>query len=150
MEEAVTAGEAAATGRRAATPWHLWAVGVGSLLWNCYGAYEYLMEMTRNADYMAEAGQGLDEVLDSLPLWVTAGWAFAVWASLAGSLLLLLRSRHARLAYIVALVGAVSSFGYQLAGVSDAAAWTMPVVITLVIAAQLYYAHRQIGAGVLR
>ena len=133
-----------------AAPWHLWAVGLVTLLWNCYGAYEYLMEMTRNTAYMAEAGAGLDEVLDGLPAWVTAGWAVAVWASLAGSVLLLLRSRHAQLAYLVALVGAVTSFGYQLVGESDLAVWIMPVVITLVIAAQWYYAQRQTAAGVLR
>ena len=26
------------------TPWHLWVVGVLSLLWNCYGGYDYLMK----------------------------------------------------------------------------------------------------------
>jgi hypothetical protein len=28
------------------TPWHLWAVGAVSLLWNGLGGYDYTMSMT--------------------------------------------------------------------------------------------------------
>lgn len=35
------------------TPWHLWLIGVVSLIWNAFGAMDYSMTATRNAAYMA-------------------------------------------------------------------------------------------------
>ena len=34
------------------TPWHLWAVGVVSLLWNGFGAYDFIMTSTQGETYM--------------------------------------------------------------------------------------------------
>ena len=44
--------EAPAAGAQRA-PWHLWFVGVLSLLWNGVGAVDYLMTETRNASYLS-------------------------------------------------------------------------------------------------
>ena len=33
-------------------PWHLWLVGVISLLWNLMGAFDFYITQTRNAAYM--------------------------------------------------------------------------------------------------
>ena len=38
------------------TPWHLWAVGVISLLWNGYGGYDFIMTTTQGETYMRAAG----------------------------------------------------------------------------------------------
>ena len=35
------------------TPWHLWAVGIISLLWNAFGAFDYVMTKLKNPAYMA-------------------------------------------------------------------------------------------------
>ena len=37
----------------AKTPWHIWVVGVGSLLWHLIGATDYVMTQTKNEQYMA-------------------------------------------------------------------------------------------------
>ena len=51
MNDTDVAHEAPATAATPA-PWHLWAIGIASLLWNCFGGYDYVMSQTRNAEYM--------------------------------------------------------------------------------------------------
>ena len=58
----------------ARTPVHLWVVGILSLLWSCFGAYDYLMTRMRNIDYLANAMPGVDPNavlawVDGFPLW---------------------------------------------------------------------------------
>ena len=84
----------------ARTPWHLWVVGLLSLLWNCIGCYDYVMSQTRNAEYMRMITEpyGVDTqaavaYFDSYPVWADVAWALGVWGALAGSILLLLRRK---------------------------------------------------------
>lgn len=88
----------------ARTPWHLWVVGILTLLWNAVGAFDYVMTQTKNGSYM----QGFTpEQLDyfyGFPAWVVACWAIAVWGGVLGSLLLLLRKRLAVPVFAVSFV----------------------------------------------
>lgn|SRR5690606_11564382 len=139
------------------TPKHVWIVGILSLLWNAFGAYDYTMSHLGGADYFAS--MGLDDEayawFQALPAWSVAAWAVGVWGSVLGSVLLLLRSRHAATAFLVSLVGALVSFCYQFlterpASLEGGMSTVMPAVILLLIVAQWYYARRQAAAGVLR
>ena len=72
-----------------------------------------------------------------------------------GSILLLLRSRHAATAFLVSLAGALVSFVYQFTSdkpesLESGLPVIMPVAIMILILAQWYYARRQAAAGVLR
>lgn len=146
-----------ATAYSATTPKHLWVVGILSLLWNAFGAYDYTMSHVGGAAYFES--MGLDaaayEWFQTLPGWSIAAWAVGVWGSVVGSILLLMRSRHAASAFLVSLVGAVISFAYQFASVrpdslQGGTVTIMPVAILILIVAQWYYARRQAAAGVLR
>lgn len=146
-----------ATAHSGPAPKHLWVVGILSLLWNGYGAYDYTMSHIGGLEFFEAAG--LDEAafawFEAMPAWATAAWAIGVWVSLLGSVLLLLRSRHAATAFLVSIVGALCSFAYQFASdrpasMDGAMATVMPIVILILIAAQWYYARRQAAAGVLR
>jgi hypothetical protein len=146
-----------ATMQPARTPWHIWVVGVLSLLWNAYGGYDYVMSETGNLDYFKMNGMGAEEMawVAALPAWSVACWAIGVWGSVLGSILLLLRSRFAAPVFLVSLVGALISFGYQFTADAPASmhaglAAIAPVVITIMIVAQWYYARRMTAAGVLR
>jgi hypothetical protein len=146
-----------ATMQPARTPWHLWVVGILSLLWNAYGGYDYVMSETGNLDYFKMNGMGAEEMawVAALPAWSVACWAIGVWGSVLGSILLLLRSRFAAPVFLVSLVGALISFGYQFTADAPASmhaglAAIAPVVITIMIVAQWYYARQLTAAGVLR
>ena len=80
---------------KAQTPWHLWAVGIISLCWNGFGAYDYLMTVTHDANWLAKFPPGAIAIVDAFPAWAVAAWAAGVWVSVLGSLLLLIRSRAA-------------------------------------------------------
>jgi hypothetical protein len=141
------------------TPAHLWIVGILSLLWNSFGAYDYLMTRMRNMDYLGSMGMDPNEVLayiDSFPIWAQFGWGLGVWGSVLGSILLLMRSRYAVHAFGASLFGAVLSFGYQFMGpppppaMSEGGMAIIPWLIIAIIVALFYYAYRQKQAGVLR
>ena len=144
----------------ARTPVHLWFVGVLSLLWNCFGAYDYFMTRTRNMEYLSSMpGLTPEQILayvDSFPLWAQAAWGFGVWGALLGSILLLMRNRWAVTAFAVSLAGAIISFAYQYAGppapapMNEGAMAVMPIVIIAVAALLYFYAYRQRASGVLR
>ena len=143
---------------RTATPTHLWIVGVVSLIWNCFGAYDYLMTRLRNTDYLSQMGnpQAMLDYIDSFPLWAQAGWGFGVWGALLGSILLLMRSRHAVLAFLISLIGAVLSLGYQMLGPPGPAEFTegmmaiVPFFIIAIALALFLYARAMRRKGVLR
>lgn len=146
-----------ATAYSGPTPKHLWVVGILSLLWNGFGAYDYTMSHIGGLDYFESMGLDAEAFawFDALPDWSIAAWAVGVWVSLAGSILLLLRSRHAATAFLASLAGAVISFAYQFtsekpASLEGGMAAIMPFVILIAIVAQWYYARRQAAAGVLR
>jgi hypothetical protein len=140
-------------------PVHLWVVGIASLLWNAFGCYDYLMSRLRNTDYLKSMMPDVDPqamlaYMDGFPIWASIGWGLGVWLGLAGSVLLLIRSRHAVLALGVSLLGAVLGLGYQLMnpmpGVQGFMATGMPIVIILVALGLFLYARAMEKRGVLR
>lgn len=109
FESPETAGPAASAmdTRPAGTPWHLWVVGIVALLWNAVGAYDYLMTQTENASYMENFAAEQLEFFYGLPSWVVFFWAIAVWGSVLGSVLLLLRKGWAVEVFLLSLVSMV-------------------------------------------
>ncbi|TXS95413.1 hypothetical protein FV139_05875 [Parahaliea maris] len=95
--------------RRTSAPWHLWVVGVLSLLWNAMGALDYVMTQTRNEQYMSAFSEEQLAFFYGLPVWVVACWAIAVWGGVLGSLLLLFRRRLAVVVFLVSLVTMVAT-----------------------------------------
>lgn len=145
--------------RRAPTPWHLWLVGVLSLLWNGFGGYDFIQTTTRGEAYMRESGFG-DEMIayyNAMPAWMYAPWTLGVWGAVIGSLLLLARSRFAVHAFGLSLIGAVVSLIYSkminpppaLPSELAMMQW-MPYVITLIAAFLAWYAWTMAKKGVLR
>jgi len=86
---------AAATAPVARTPWHLWTVGVLSLLWNAMGALDFTMTQAHNDAWMKQFTPEQMAYFYDFPLWVVLAWGVATWGSVAGSVLLLLRRKLA-------------------------------------------------------
>jgi hypothetical protein len=142
-------------------PAHLWIVGVLALIWNGFGAYDYVMTRMRDTDYLAKMMPEVDPAatlawVDSFPLYAQFGWGLGVWAGVVGAVLLLIRSRWAVWAFGLSLLGAILGLGYQivaappLPGAEGLGFQIMPFVIIAVAALLYYYANRQRAAGVLR
>lgn len=139
----------------AKTPTHLWVVGVLSLLWNFFGAFDYLMTHLQAEFYVSQFTEEQLAYFYSFPAWAVAAWAFGVWGAFLGSILLLMRSRWAVVSFGLSLVGLVVSSIYTL-GVSDGTevmgqeAMYMSAVIWVVAIALFFYARAQEKRGVLR
>lgn len=137
------------------TPKHLWIVGILALLWNAMGAVDYVMTETRNASYMSQYSPEQLEYFTNFPVWFIAFWAIAVWGSVLGSILLLLRIRWAGAAFFVSLLAMVVTSVYSF-GMSDGASImgvggiVFTVVIYLVAVFLLLYSRAMCKRGVTR
>ena len=135
-------------------PLHFWLAGGLSLIWNAFGAFDYIMTKSGNAQYLAMFTPEQQAFFASFPWVVEVAWAVGVWGAVAGSVLLLLRNRHAVTAFALSLAGlAVSTVwqvllsGADLAGLYGTGAILMNIAIWAVAIALLFYAWQQGQAG---
>ncbi len=145
------------TDEPAKVPVSFWIVTALGALWNAYGAYDYLMTRTENMKYLSQMGdpQVMLDWIHTFPLWAQVGWGFGVWGSVLGSVLMLIRSRHAVSAFLVSLAGAVVSLGYQLTHAVPSELDTtfnkvIPLVIIAIVAGLWWYCRRAAAKGYLR
>ena len=102
---------------KTATPWHLWAVGGISLLWNAFGGYDFVMSVTQGETNWRASGMtdAMIAYYNAMPTWMYVPWVLGVWGAVAGSILLLMRNKLAVPAFGLSLLGAVGSLAYGLA-----------------------------------
>ena len=159
MDETLHTADAASIGTSISvgrTPWHVWAVGLLSLAWNAIGGIDYTMTQTHNAAYLAAATPAQLAWFAGFPAGEVAAGALGVWGAIAGSLLLLARSRHAVVVFGVSWAGLALSSLYQWfinpppgetqSGgmlVLDLAIWAIAIGLP-------WYAQRMKARGVLR
>lgn len=140
--------------RAVATPIHLWIIGVITLLWNLVGAVDYVMTQTHNAAYMAKFTQAQLDYYYGLPAWYVFFWALAIWSSVLGSVLLLMRKRLAAPVFLVSFVSmAISTVytwgftnGLEMMG---AGGMVFAAVIFIVALGLVWYSRAMKARGVL-
>ena len=140
-----------------AIPWHLWAVGIFALLFNAFGAYDYVMSMTERGPYMASMGMTEAQIAhyEAMPAWMIAVWATGVWGALLASVLLLIRSRLAVPVFVLSLAAFLLSLLYTY-GLTDGArimnqtVTATSAVIAVLLLLFILYAQVQTRRGVLR
>lgn len=139
------------------TPWHFWLVAALSVLWNGFGAYDYTMSHVQGEAYLRSAGMTDAQMayFNAMPAWMTAAWAIGVWASVAGALLLILRSKWTFHAFVVSLLGFLASLVYtHMLSNGGELMGQMGMIMNVVVAAALvffvWYAQVMTRRGVLR
>lgn len=100
------------------TPWHLWTVGVLSLLWNAMGALDFTLTLTNNTAYLQGLTPEQLAYIHGFPLWAVSVWGLGTWGGFLGSVVLLLRRNFAITLFGASLVGAVLTNLYSY-GLSD-------------------------------
>lgn len=133
-------------------PWHLWVVGVLTLLFNAIGIYSYLMTQTGQ---LASLGMTEDQIayFEDFPAWADAVWALGVWGAFLGSILLLLKLKLAFFSFVVAIIGLVGTTYFEnvLAETPDSLqnpALLISIWVTTLFS--LWYSWRMKSKGVLR
>jgi len=133
-------------------PWHLWVVGILSLMWNVGGAWTFIqaqsgapmdMDATEIAYFAAQAP------------WFVALVDVAVVAPLLAAVALLLRSRWAVHLYGLSIAAIVITSVYDIAQgtallLNDQGWLILDVVTTSLAIVQLIYAMAMRRRGVLR
>lgn len=133
--------------------WHLWIVGILSLLWNGFGCFDFTMTATRNAAYLEPYPQEMLDYWFAMPWWMWAIWVVGVFGGLLGAIALLLRSAWSVRLFAASLLAAAISMGVNMTA-SDApkmeGAEMFPIIIIGIAALQLVYSYWQMKRGVLR
>lgn len=148
--------DSATVAGRPKTPVWFWIVGVVALIWNSFGAVDYILTQTGNEAYLAAFTEEQLAFYLGFPLWYEAVWAIAVWTAVLGSLALLIRSKYAAPVFLVSLVfflvSAAYLFGFTAA--YDLMGGIGGVIFSLVIFASLVAFWRVadwgVKAGILR
>ncbi len=111
-----------------------WIVSTLALVWNAMGAEAYIAQVTMSPEALLALPEDQQTLITSVPAWVTAAFAFAVWGGLLGCILLLLRKKIANPVFIVSLVGIVVQMFYNFFMSNSIAVYgpggmIMPIVI---------------------
>ena len=134
--------------RAAEVPMSFWVIAVLGLVWNTFGAYLYMLSKLDPVAAMTAASPAMRDYVATMPLWAHIGWSLGIWGSAAGSVLMLVRSRHAVPAFLISLLGALTSFAAQaMAGVLPLG---LSAMIAVVIAFLWRYCRRSQQQGLLR
>jgi len=136
-------------------PVHFWIVAILSLLWNAFGAFDYLATQLELDFYMGAFNEEQLAYFYGFPAWSVAAWAFGVWGAVAGSVGLLLRKKWAVWAFAVSIAGMIVngiytfflSNGLELMGEG---APIITAVIWVVAIFLMMYSRAMAKRGILR
>ncbi|WP_312124736.1 hypothetical protein [Brevundimonas sp.] len=139
----------------AKTPWHLWAVGAATLLWNGFGAFQWYRQVTRSDSYWGNLTMEQVQFIIAQPMWVEVAFGVGVWTGGLGALMLLLRRRLALNAFVASLIAIlvntlfmqVLSNGRAVFGNGTLIA---AIAVIAVAAASIVYAHFARKRGIIR
>ena len=134
-----------------AGPWHLWVVGILTLVWNGSGAAIILM---------AQMGSRLDmdareiAYYASQPLWFVLVTNVATFAPIAGAVALLVKHRAAVWLFATSLAAVVSTNAYDVAAgtslaLADSGWRAVTITVSVIALLQVGYAWTLKRRGVI-
>jgi hypothetical protein len=138
------------------TPLHLWLVAGLGLIWNGFGAWDYLMSKLHGETYYHQMGMTDSQIayMNAYPLWMLIVWPIGVWGAVLGTILLLLRKRAAAPVFLVSLVAFLISlvYSYLLSDGASVAGNTGYVQILVLVGCLFFagYSRAMARRGVLR
>ncbi len=132
-----------------------WGVAGLFLLWNVFGCYLYILDMTMSdAAYTAAHGEAMTLVRSQYPAWSKGAYAIAVWGGLLAAMLLLLRKKLAVTLFLVSLIAAIISFTWALTNADARAAagslgFVMPLIVVLIGLFEIWWSRKQVASGLV-
>lgn len=91
-----------------------WIIGIAALIWNLMGVMAYIGQAYMTDEMLEALPEDQQVLLENVPIWATAAFAFAVFGGTLGSLLLLLRKKAAIRIFILSLFGILIQMLYDL------------------------------------
>ena len=142
----------AGTERTKKTPWHIWVVGILTLLWNGSGAITITMAQLGMLTNITEEEAAY---YAAQPVWFELLTNVSTYGALFAGVALLLRTQYAFWLFGISLSTIVITNLYDLATGSSMAlvnngAMVVTIIIFVIACLQLFYSWRQKNKGILR
>lgn len=93
-------------------PVTFWVLSIVALLWNLMGVSAYISDAYAKDEVMAAFSEAQRAIFEVQPIWLTAAYAFAVFAGTLGCIALLLRKKWAAPLFWISLIAIVARTGY--------------------------------------
>ncbi len=132
-----------------------WIIGVIALIWNGIGVDAYLQHAYKTETSMADLNADQLALLESMPAWITALFAIAVFTGVIGAIALLMRKKIAAIILCISFVAATIQQLYWLFGTnmvevfSEMQPYLRPIIIIVIAAFLAWYSKNQKAKGVL-
>lgn len=138
-----------------AVPRWFWVVAIIAIVWNVVGVASYLMEVTTRETSLAALPAAERALYAMQPEWVTGAYAIAVFAGLAGCVLLAMRRALAAPLLALSLAAVLVQMFYVFAlsdalTVQGASSAVLPAAIVVIGAVLLWLAMHARRRGWLR
>ncbi len=135
-------------------PMSFWLIGGIALIWNLFGMYIYVNQVTATPAGLAAGGYTLEQIdfMMAIPQWATSAFAIAVTTGVVACLFLLLRKALATALFVISLAAVLVQNFYTFA-LNDALTIFGPApaviqsVVIIVAAALIWYARHARNKG---
>lgn len=96
------------------TPWHLWVVALIGIIWNGFGATDFVMTFVDREMWFQTMRVTAEQAarVDAMPAWTYGAWLAGTWGAFLGTVALLFRSRWAVYLFWVSMIGLLVSIVY--------------------------------------
>lgn len=134
------------------TPTWFRVVAILAILWNFMGLVAFFMQLKMSEATLAAMPEAERMLYENTPIWVTVGFAAAVFAGTFGSVGLFLRKKWAHPVFLLSLIGVIvqQTYIFFISGMmKDAApsAMILPGMVLLIAILLLFYSKRMIKQG---
>ncbi|RJF92900.1 hypothetical protein [Sphingomonas cavernae] len=136
-------------------PTWFWVVAVLALLWELMGVAAYVSDVTMTQADLAALPEGQRQLYATMPPWVTAAYAIAVFGGALGAMALLMRRNWARMLFIISMIAVICQFGWSFGiarahEIVGANALLFPALIVLIAIALVWFSGMSTRRGWLR
>lgn len=115
-------------------PIWFWIVSVIAILWNAMGVDQYIGQAYKTERWRSAITDEQFETISSMPSWLTAAFAIAVFSGVLGSLGLLLRKKWASPLLILSLLAVMVQMGYILTqGHTENMGMTISIIVFAIL-----------------
>lgn len=128
--------------------WSFWLISIFMLIWNVMGCINYFMQM--DPEMVSSYRETEQAIIQVRPLWVTAGFAIAVFGGALGCILLLLKKSVSFYLFVASFLGVLIAIAHSLTlniGFSTGEIFGIVLMPVLVAAFLIWYSKYVKGKG---
>lgn len=132
-----------------------WIIAIIGIIWNAMGVDGYLNQTYKTDRFKTMYTEEQLDIIFNLPPWVTAAFAIAVFSSVIGCILLLLRKKLAKKFLLIGLIAVVVQTTYNLfmnpgREMYRSFEYTMLIMIPIFSLFLYWYAKKCVPDGILK